>query len=167
MTTFDLDAARRRIASELPPRARWVIHGTPLEFDFSRCTQPLRAPSESDIQGALEPEWLSLALFGEQDYADGGGARPLLGIDTHTGEVVGLDPERDSCLYLLNTNLEAFIRMFTLFDNFVRLGRGTVADLSSAARAIEPSSFDRSAWATLLEQLRSAPACTPDDVVDG
>lgn len=127
----------------------------------------LRVAFERNLMGDLAaadatlprgPEGLSLALFGEQDYADGGGARPLLGIDTHTGEVVGLDPERDSCLYLLNTNLEAFIRMFTLFDNFVRLRRGTVAELSSGARAIEPSAFDRSAWAMLLELLRSAPA---------
>ena len=48
------------------------------------------------MNGDLEPEWSALDLFGEEDYAEGGGASPFLGVHRSSGKIFGLDVERDS-----------------------------------------------------------------------
>jgi len=151
MTAADLEHARNRIAEELPRHVRWLLHGTPLDFDFSRSRSRLQPLSASEIHGAMEPDWATLYPFGMQDYAEGGGASPFLGVDGISGEVRGLDVERDSsCLFLLNSNVEAFIETFTLFDRALRLGTASVNSLPSAAAEIDQQVFERSDWAKLL-----------------
>src|SRR6266487_5307312 len=105
---IDLEAARLLILRDLPPRVRWLINWTPCDYDFSR-SQALLRPIEAADLGDCEivEEWTSLALFGEEDFAKGGGARPFIGIHRETREVFGLDIERESFeLFLLNSSLE-------------------------------------------------------------
>lgn len=119
----DLENARRRVRSELPRRVRWCICGAPLDFDFSRAERALAPLRESEFSGTIEPEWASLFLFGEQDFAEGGGAQPFVGIDRDTGQVWGLDVERESsCLFLYNSDVDAFIRTFSLLDEAFHSG---------------------------------------------
>lgn len=151
-TAVDLEQARRRIETELPRRVRWLIHDTPLDFDFSRAQHPLEPTSESDLQGTMKEEWTTLYLFGEQDYARGGGAAPYLGIDAVTGAVRGLDVE-SSRLFLLNSDIGAFVETFQLFDQALRLRSSPLDAVASVARRIDPPAFEQSEWSELVAYL--------------
>jgi hypothetical protein len=154
MNVIDLEHARHRITTELPPRVRWLIKGSPLDFDFSRSQVPLKPLSQSEIHGTIEKDWTTLYLFGERDYAEGGGASPFLGISSTSGEILGLDVERDSgCRFLLNSDIESFIKTFEVFDRVLRLGTTALDSLSSSAIEIDPRAFQRSEWALLLDHL--------------
>lgn len=149
----DLEDARRRVVTELPRKVRWRIHGTPLDFDFTRAERTLTPLREAEINGTIEPQWASLFLFGEQDFAEGGGARPFVGIEHNTGQVLGLDVERDaSCLFLYSSDLDSFIRTFTLLDEALRSGTPPLDALSTRAASIDVS-FAQSEWAQLLGYL--------------
>jgi hypothetical protein len=143
------------IAARLPVRVRWSILGTPLDYDFSRSRAPLRSPQPSDFTGAEIPDaWKSLLLFGEERYAEGGGASPYLAVNVDTGEVFGLDVERDgSQLYLLNTDTRCFIRTFEALDAALRVGAVSIGALADELRAADPAAFDRSEWRFLAEHL--------------
>ena len=84
---INLDLVRRKIMHALPARARWFVDDSPLDFDFSRAQRDLRPIGESDTSGFEIPqEWLSIYLFGEEDYAQDGGAAPYLGVHADTGD---------------------------------------------------------------------------------
>ncbi|APR78852.1 Hypothetical protein A7982_04199 [Minicystis rosea] len=149
----DLEDARRRVALELPRNVKWCIRGTSLDFDFTRAERALAPLREAEINGSIEPEWASLFLFGEQDFAEGGGARPFVGIERNTGQVLGLDVERDfSCLFLYNSDLDSFIRTFKLFDEALRSDTPPLDTLSTRAACIDVA-FAQSEWALLLGYL--------------
>jgi hypothetical protein len=79
MTSPNLEQVRLQVASQLPIRVRWLIDGTPDDYNFSRASAPLQPLQESEINGQTDNEWLSLHLFGEEDYAEGGGAQSPIG----------------------------------------------------------------------------------------
>jgi hypothetical protein len=101
----------------------------------------------------MEETWASLYLFGEQDYAEGGGAAPYLGIDTITGAVRGLDLD-SSRLFLLNSDIGAFIKTFHLFDEALRLRTSPLNSIAAVASRIDPHAFEQSEWSELVAYLR-------------
>src|SRR5262245_41213574 len=113
-----------RMQSELnagvPGQARWIIEDTPLDFDFSIGHGGPRRLSAADFNEhtPLPAEWSDLFLFGETDYADGGGASMYLAVRAGDEAVCGLDVERDQPLVLFNSSLERFIKTFIAVDAF-------------------------------------------------
>jgi hypothetical protein len=92
---IDLHQIGTLVEKRLPSQARWLIRGTPLDFQFSMERFGLRAISSEELRGGLVPsEWRGCRVFGKYDYGDGGGASAWLAIPDDDGTVHGLDPER-------------------------------------------------------------------------
>jgi hypothetical protein len=135
-----------------------------LDFDFSRAQSPLEPIRRSDLIGEIEDEWLRLYLFGQQRYAEGGGASPLLGVDSTNGEIYGLDVEREtsSATFFLNSGVHEFVQMFLLFDGVLRFRRESVHSIPSVAEAIDSKGFAKSEWRDLAVHLikrKEPPTC--------
>jgi hypothetical protein len=154
---INLDLVRRKIMHELPARARWLVGGSPLDFDFSRAQRDLRPIGEADTNGFEIPqEWLTLYLFGEEDYAQGGGAAPYLGVHADTGQVFGLDVERDSSpIYLLNSDVDKYILTFDVFDQALRRGTLHVMQVARLAEEVDPVAFVAGEWHYLADAISS------------
>lgn len=106
------------------------------------------------VSGPIEAAWTSLRLFGEQDYAEGGGASPFLGVDLDSGEIFGLDVEREkSQMFLLNSDVDRFIQTFLALDGALRLGALRDAQIGQRLRQIDPGAFDRSEWQLLSDYV--------------
>jgi hypothetical protein len=157
MSRIDANAARHRITQELPARIRWILPCGPLDFDFTRSQRELRPLRETDTNGFDSPkEWNKLLLFGEETYCEGGGYAPFLGVSEETGQVFGLDVDResDSAMYLLNSDVDRYIQTFKVFDQ--ALGHETVSHdlvekVRKEARAIDPAVFDITEWSDLAD----------------
>ena len=145
---IDPESARQEVARRLPAHVRWLIRGVPLDFDFSRSHAPLRPIAPTDLSGCgIEDEWTTLYLFGEEDYADGGGASPYLGVHRDTGSICGLDVEREeSHVFILNSNVDRFIRSFQKIDEMLRHTPVVSGMLSRALMEIDPDVFQHSEW---------------------
>ncbi len=157
MTRINLGQARKKVVRALPVRVRWLVEGCPLDFDFSRARCDLRPLADSDTNGFEIPqEWVPLFLFGEQDYAEGGGATPFLGVHADTGQVFGLDAERESePVYLLNSDIDKFILTFDVFDRALRQGSLPVKQVPCLAEEIDPTAFAVGEWRDLAEAIAS------------
>jgi hypothetical protein len=93
----------------------------------------------------IDKQWQTFHLFGEEDVAEGGGARPFLGLGLNDGKVYGLDVERDrSPMFLLNSDIDRFVKTFRPFD---------IPDLPSQAAAIDPDAYAASEWRLLADYL--------------
>lgn len=146
----NLESAVRR---GLPGRARWMLDETPLDFTFAVATRGLGALPEAATWPDHE-EACDLFPFGEQDYAEGGGAHPWLCVRGRDGAVVGYDLERIEPVFLLNTSIDRFIATFQLFDRRLGSAPQRVPDLESLTRSIDPEAYPTSEWRLLLERLR-------------
>ena len=143
------------LASGLPVQARWMIDGTPLDFEFTVGRVGLRRlPDEVlKVGDAASSE---LLVFGEQDFAEGGGARPWLCVQESDGSVHGFDPEREQPMFLLNSSVERFVATFRLLDDYLAKSRPLPPDCESRLRAIDGEVYSGSDWRLLVECLRSA-----------
>lgn len=141
------------LTSGLPVRERWAIGGVPLDFAFTVGRHGLRRLPE-DVLEAGEPAWSDLLAFGEQDFAEGGGARPWLCVRQRDGSVCGFDPEREQPIFPLNSSVERFVETFRLLDGF--LGRGVPLPPGCEGQlwAIDPETYPNSDWRLLVEYLR-------------
>jgi hypothetical protein len=133
-----------------------MIDGIAWDFDFTRSQRPLLPLLDSDLNGGdIDAQWTVLDLFGEEDYAEGGGASPLLGVHRETGQIFGLDVERESSqMFLLNSDADRFIRTFLLFDDVLRAGKLPAGDVAKRAREVDPGTFQGSEWQELAEYLK-------------
>jgi hypothetical protein len=130
----------------LPRRRRWVFQETPLDYDFSagvRGPEPLRQKS---YDFPLEPGWLELLIFGEYDYAEGGGAQPFLGVERKNGVVYALDFERDQPLAILNSGLEAFVKTFEAIDAHLAKSSRLPRQIGETLQTIDPAVYESSDW---------------------
>jgi hypothetical protein len=145
---IDPESARQEVARRLPARVRWLVRGVPLDFDFSRSRASLRPIAPTDLSGCdIEDEWTTLFLFGEEDYADGGGASSYLGVHRDTGEICGLDVEREeSQVFILNSNVDRFIQTFQKIDEMLSHTPVASGILSRALMKIDPDAFQHSEW---------------------
>src|ERR1044072_4512360 len=89
---------RAAIRNRLPSSRRWYIYDSTLDFDFD--LSRIRIFSPTDMIGDPDPRWLELVIFGESDYAEGGGASTYLTIDPASGRVFNLDMEINDPLSL-------------------------------------------------------------------
>ena len=151
----DLESIRLQITSRLPARVRWLINGTPLDFDFSRAQAPLKPVTPADLNGlGIDDSWQHLCLFGQENFAEGGGANPYLAVDRDTGQIFGLDVERDSAqLFLLNSDIERYILTFQRFDQALRLKTLGPDRFLDELRKIDPCAFARSDWRSLSNHI--------------
>jgi hypothetical protein len=153
---FDPEALRSALASRLPLTARWMINETPMDYDFSAARRVLQPLDKDALLDAPEAEWLDLLIFGEYDYAEGGGANPFLGIMRTTGAIHGLDVERDKQpLFVLNSSTDAFIETFTFLHASLGAGRPLPRDADARLRSIDPHTYDNSDWRLLVEFIAS------------
>jgi hypothetical protein len=142
------------VASSLPLRARWIVNGTSLDFDFSLLGQGLRTLPDEPV--AVGDEMKSdLLIFGQQDFAEGGGARPWLCVRKRDGWVYGFDPDEDKPLFLLNSSIERFVATFQFLNEHLRKNEPLQLDCESHLRIIDPEAYPMSEWRLLAESLRS------------
>ena len=153
----NLEELRLVIASHLPVHSRWLVRETAVRWDFSRAAEPLRPLSEEDAATwaeVLPPDWRQILIFGEEDVAEGGGASPLLGVHAQTGEVLGIDIERErSAVFHFNSSVSAFVDTFLLFEKALRAGGLSPSDLRDRICSTDLGAFDRSEWRELVEYL--------------
>lgn len=159
MNLIDPDRVRADLERGLPSRARWLLHGVPLSFDFTWARSPLERVADSElVDGRVRPEWAEMLVFGESDYADRGGAWSLLCVDPDTGQIHGLDFERtEAPLVLFNSDAGRFIGTFSLFDEVLRREDPNLAALAARAEALDPHVYRASDWRSLVEHLRAGP----------
>jgi hypothetical protein len=95
----------------------------------------------------IEDEWTTLYLFGQEGYANGGGGSSYLGVHQDTGEIYGLDVERDeSQVFIFNSNIDRFIRTFQKIDEILRHATIAPEVLFRELREIDPDAFQNSEW---------------------
>jgi hypothetical protein len=152
---LDRNITEAAIVSRLPVQARWMINGTPLDFDFSVAGHGLRGLPDETIE-AENNGASDLLVFGEQDFAEGGGARPWLCVSKRDAAVFGFDPERGNPLFLMNSSVERFITTFRLLDEYLGKNVPLPSDCESRLRTIDPDAYPRSDWRLLMECLRNA-----------
>jgi hypothetical protein len=152
---LDRKAVETALASGLPAEARWMIGGTPLDFEFPVARLGLRGLPDvaPEVGEALASH---LLVFGEQDFAEGGGARPWLCVRKSDGWVYGFDPDREAPAFLLNSSAERFIATFALLDAHLGKNEPLPPDCESRLREIDPEAYPSSDWRLLVECLRSA-----------
>lgn len=154
---IDVELVRLAALQGLPLKSRWMINATPLDFDFGRSQQPLQTLSSSDVNGCdITKEWAALYIFGEDKFAEGGGGSSWFGVHNDTGEVFGLDLEREtSPMFFLNSGIGQFVKTFRVFNEALNLGTLALGDLRHSALRADPLSFVNSEWRVLAEHLSS------------
>jgi hypothetical protein len=150
---LDLEAIQSAIVQALPVHAHWSINNTPLDFDFPAGHKGLR-PLPHDIIQQTEKEWFDLLIFGEYDYAEGGGASPWLGIRKTDGAVYGLDVERENPMFLLNSSIERFIHTFEVLNQYLAQGKQLPSSVEAVVRAIDPEVYPVSDWRSLVDCMK-------------
>lgn len=157
----ELESLRLQLVKRLPNHASWVVGEDLMDWDFSRARKTLRPIQSSDIVGGeILESWHSIYLFGDCAYADGGGAHPYVGINVQTGEVCGLDVERDDseAVYLMNSSVARFIDTFLLVDSALAEEPQLLSGLSSRVRAIDPQAFPEGEWSKLADYVQATPS---------
>jgi hypothetical protein len=152
---MDLKAIETALASGLPGKARWLIDGTTLDFDFSVTSRGLRNLPDEAIPAA-DCQASDLLVFGEQDFSQGGGARPWLCISKTDGLVYGFDAEREQPIFLLNSSVNRFVATFHVLNEHLAKSEGLPPELEGLLHAIDPDAYPRSDWRLLVVHLRSA-----------
>ncbi len=156
---LDLGAIQSAAVAGLPDRARWVIDGMPLDFDFRDARRGLRRITSEDVVGrAIPNEWSDLLIFGEYDYAEGGGARPWIAVRASDGAACGLDVEQadERAVFLFNSSIGGFVQTFAALDPYLRRGQRLPADIEARIRGIDPRTYPVSEWRSLIEHLAAA-----------
>ena len=143
------------IDARLPRRARWLIRGMPLDFEFSTDRYRLQRVTDSDVVGSPVPaEWSDYGLIGREDYAERGGASPWIAIREPDGFVCGLDIERDEeNTFIYNSSLDRFIATFDLLGEYLGDERNLPPDLVPQLEALDPEAFGSSEWRDLMEYI--------------
>jgi hypothetical protein len=153
MDRHDLEQVRLEITRSLPQYLYWAAFGVAWTFDFSRAQCELLPGTAIDlVSGAVDPSWSELFVFGEEHFD--GGASPALAIHVPTGEVRGLDVEREaSPVFLLNSGIRPFIETIRVLDRALRLRDLPARDVAPLLEAIDPAAFRRSEWRDLTTAL--------------
>jgi hypothetical protein len=149
----DREAILSTINKFLPTRARWMLRGAPLDFDFSIDRYGLRRMTDNDVVGGPVPEeWTDCRLIGMYNYDEGGGASPWIAIRGSDGFVCGLDVERaGESTFIFNSSLDRFISTFNLLDQHLRTRQDLPPDIASRVGALDTEAFPLSDWRHLIE----------------
>jgi hypothetical protein len=155
---IDLEKVQSELMNRLPKRARWFIANGTWDWDFSRARQRMRPLTVEEVSGwAIPIEWGAIYLFGEQDFSTGGGASPFVGIHIETGQICGLDVERDdgSSVYLFNTSVSQFIEVFLLLNSILSQQVPLPNDLAERIQKADPEAFTKSEWRDAVKYMKS------------
>jgi hypothetical protein len=149
---FNLIFARAEVAAHLPKYARWMLGETPLDFNFLNKSYDFRQLNESDIVGGPLPiEWSNHLVFGEYDFADGGGASPWVAVQKDHGSVWGLDIERTpETKVCFNSSINRFISTFQVLNKYLCSGKSLTKDLIQQVNDFDPDVFPASAWQEII-----------------
>jgi len=153
---IDIEKIQGEFIERLPLRARWLLADIPWDWDFSRARDLLRPLATHEFVGWVVPvEWRQLYVFGEQDFAKGGGASPLVGIHIETGRVYNIDIERDDkkSVYLLNSSASQFVEVFFLFDQVLGQRLVSPVGLTDRVRKADQEAFNRSEWRETCHEI--------------
>ena len=152
---FDCETIKCLIATSLPDHASWDVSGMSIDYDFTSGKRDLNYVCNRDFVGTeIEFAWAKLRKFGEIDYFKGGGANPLLTIDEETGNVIGLDVERDTNpTFRMNSSIEHFIQSFQLLDTYLSKKKRLPADIHDQMKSIDPDAFEGSEWEGFIQYL--------------
>jgi hypothetical protein len=152
---LDLKTIQSTALARLPERTRWLIKGVPLDIDFSTARRGLaRVGGQHVIGGTPPPQWRKLLIFGEYDYAEGGGAAAWICVREGDGAICGLDPERgEQPVFLFNSSIDRFIDTFLLLDLHLRSARALPDGIVAAARDLDGDAYDASEWRVLINHI--------------
>jgi hypothetical protein len=131
-----------------------MINGTPLDFEFPVARTGLRRLPE-DVLESSDTASSELLVFGEQDFAKGGGASAWLCVRECDGSVNGFDPEREEPVFLLNSAIDRFVATFRLLNDHLATSKRLPQNCDSRLRVIDPEAYPNSEWQLLVECLRS------------
>ena len=145
---------RLAIFEGIPNKTRWLVNGTPINYDFSEAKKALAPIPNFVVQE--NPEWRELLVFGTCDYANGGGAKPWLCIRNSDGAVVGFDGERENPVFTLNTTVERFVQTFTFLNSHLSEGKKLPESADAILNSIDPESYSASDWRLLVEYLSAS-----------
>ena len=134
----------------------WMLEETPLDFDFSQAHEGLRHVTTDDLSGDIEAEWADLLIFGQSDYAEGGGASPWITIRKTDGAVCGLDVERDHAVFVFNSSIEGFIQTFALLDRYLGHVHPLPTNIETLVRDIDGDCYPASEWRLLIDYLTAS-----------
>jgi hypothetical protein len=148
--TSTLAAAR----SQLPQSARWLVDGTPQDFSFYSNARSLDVVMTEQACGGVLQHASDFIVFGEYDFAEGGGAKPWLVVRCSDGKVFGVDVEREASMFSLNSSLDAFINTFCLLDKFLRRHQQIPEDLEMLVQSLDPAAYDGSEWRDLVAHMK-------------
>jgi hypothetical protein len=152
----DLNDLKAAIVAGLPPKARWLIRGTPLDFDFAMGHRHFVETTSVVSPEWHEPDWNELRIFASLNYSEGGGASPWHCIHKSNGAIYGLDLERDGKnVFPISSSLDRYIRTYTFLDTYLKLGRPLPTDVDKQVRGIDPKGYHGSDWQLLIEYLTS------------
>jgi len=157
MQLIDAKVIEVAILAGLPAQARWTIGGTPLDYDFSAARHGLRTLPDYVLEGG-DPAWSELLVFGDYDYAEGGGAHPWLCVHQRHGTIHEFDPElEERPVSLLNSSIDQFIKTFLFLDEYLAENkRGQLPlDCERRVQEIDPEAYQKSDWRLLVEHIRS------------
>ena len=152
----DIESIRLQIVTRLPVRVRWIVNEVPLDFDFSLSKAPLEPvkPSYFNSVTVIDKEWSSLQIFGGYDFAEGGGARPYLGVHSDSGAIFGLDAELEtSPMFLFNSDIDRFIQTFLALDRALGIGGRPDVQIAEKLKQIDPGVFEHSEWRLLCDYV--------------
>jgi hypothetical protein len=151
----NLTALQTELARRLPMRASWHLGGMNWDWDFLRTRNALFPLQPDEITGGnILPGWLPLHLFGKQDFYNGGGASPFVGVHQFTGAVYGLDLERDTKpMYLMNSSVARFIETFLLLDPVLGQQRRPAVGIRAKFRAVDPEVYELSEWRFAIDEI--------------
>lgn len=149
---LDRKATEAALTSGLPCRARWMVEGEPLDFEFTVGRRGLYALPDAVITDA-DTAAAGLLAFGEQDYAEGGGSRSWLCVRESDGAVYGFDPALEEPLVLLNSSVRQFVETFKMLDGYLSKDGVLPPDCDDCLRALDPESYQNSDWRLLGECL--------------
>ena len=143
--SLDRKATEAVLTSGLPDRARWMVEGEPLDFEFTVGRRGLYSLPDAAASGLL--------VFGEQDYAEGGGSRSWLCVRERDGAVYGFDPGLEEPLVLLNSSVPQFVATFRTLDGYLSKDEAVPPDCDGRLCGLDPESYPSSDWRLLVECL--------------
>ena len=149
---LDREATEAALASGLPYRARWTVEGEPLDFEFTVGRRGLDRPPDA-VTADAGIAASGLLVFGERDYAEGGGSRSWLCVRERDGAVYGFDPELEEPLLLLNSSVPRFVATFQTLDGYLSNDGALPPDCDGRLRALDPEAYQDSDWRLLVECL--------------
>lgn len=147
---LDLVSIEKLIATRLPASARWPFEDWgDEEFNFF----PKGMPGNRYLPTAWfykEFQVSDYFVFGDLDFADGGGACYWLCIDKQDESICAFDVSLDQGRMTFNSSLAQFVQSFHVLDRYLCKGEQPPQDCEAQLRAIDPVYSD-SRWKMFLD----------------